>query len=90
MAHREIKSRLRTLQACRMPGIQVPDGPDATFNLTITLQKVRKLYRADDQYGSTQCLQIDQSTFVREAGTLYRFDRCIGWRSIGRMVAIGD
>jgi hypothetical protein len=43
MAHRKIKSRLRTLQACRMPGIQVPDGPDATFNLTITLQKVRKL-----------------------------------------------
>ena len=28
--------------------------------------------------------QIYQSTFLREAGTLYRFDRCIvGWRSIG-------
>jgi CBS domain len=46
-------------------------------------RKCESFDRADDQYGSTQCLQIDQSTFVREAGTLYRFDRCIGWRSIG-------
>jgi hypothetical protein len=42
----KIKSRLSTLQACGMTGIKsptVPMGPDATFNLTITLQKVRKL-----------------------------------------------
>jgi hypothetical protein len=51
MAHRKIKSRLITLQACGMPGIKSPTVPMALSISPLRFGKSEIFDRADDQNG---------------------------------------